>query len=74
MAVIGLSAAVQGYYIAPLTLFERAALLMTPFLLIVPNTSTDLLSLAILVGVYLLQRKKAALRKKGSPDAESINT
>ena len=71
MAVIGLSAAVQGYYIAPLTLPERAALLLTPFLLIVPNTSTDLLSLAILVGVYLLQRRKAALPKKGplTPEA-----
>ncbi len=71
MAVIGLSAAVQGYYIAPLTIPERAALLTTPFLLIVPNTSTDLLSLAILVGVYLLQRRKAALRKEGplTPEA-----
>ncbi len=74
MAVIGLSAAVQGYYIAPLTLPERAALLLTPFLLIVPNTSTDLLSLAILVGVFLLQRRKAALRKKNSPAAGSINS
>ncbi|GAB1427411.1 TRAP transporter permease [Aminivibrio sp.] len=74
MAIIGLSAAVQGYYIAPLTLPERAALLLTPFLLIVPNTSTDLLSLAILVGVFLLQRRKAALRKKASPHSGSINT
>lgn len=74
MAVIGLSAAVQGYYIAPLTLPERAALLLTPFLLIVPNTSTDLLSLAILVGVFLLQQRKAALRKKASPHSGSINT
>ncbi|GAB1485127.1 TRAP transporter permease [Aminivibrio sp.] len=74
MAIIGLSAAVQGYYIAPLTLPERAALLLTPFLLIVPNTSTDLLSLAILVGVFLLQQRKAALRKKASPHSGSINT
>ncbi|GAB1399800.1 TRAP transporter permease [Aminivibrio sp.] len=74
MAIIGLSAAVQGYYIAPLTLPERAALLLTPFLLIVPNVSTDLLALAILVGVFLLQRRKAALRKKASPHSGSINT
>lgn len=74
MAIIGLSAAVQGYYIAPLTLPERAALLLTPFLLIVPNVSTDLLALAILVGVFLLQLRKAALRKKASPHSGSINT
>ena len=74
MAIIGLAAAVQGYYIADLTIPERAALLSTPFLLIVPNVSTDLLALAILVGVFLLQRRKAALSKKDSPAAGGINS
>lgn len=59
MGIIGLSAGVQGYYIAPLSIIERAALLAVPFLLIVPNWTTDAAGLAILVGVYILQKMKA---------------
>lgn len=59
MGIIGLSAGVQGYYIAPLSLIERLALLAVPFLLIVPNVATDIAGLAILVGVYGLQKMKA---------------
>lgn len=59
MGIIGLSAGVQGYYIAPLSLIERLALLAVPFLLIVPNAATDIAGLAILVGVYGLQKMKA---------------
>jgi TRAP transporter 4TM/12TM fusion protein len=59
MGIIGLSAGVQGYYIAPLSIVERAALLAVPFLLIVPNWTTDAAGLAILVGVYILQKMKA---------------
>ncbi len=69
MAIIGLSAGVQGYYIAPLSIFERLALLVVPFLLIVPNLTTDIAAFAILVGVYLLQRIKA--KKNSAPVPES---
>ena len=69
MAIIGLSAGVQGYYIAPLSIFERLALLVVPFLLIVPNLTTDIAALAILVGVYVLQRVKA--KKNSTPAPES---
>jgi TRAP transporter 4TM/12TM fusion protein len=69
MAIIGLSAGVQGYYIAPISIPERIALLIVPFLLIVPNLTTDIAALAILVGVYVLQRVKA--KKNGAPVPES---
>ncbi len=65
MGIIGLSAGVQGYYIAPLSVIERAALLAVPFLLIVPNWTTDAAGLAILVGVYVLQKMKA--KKNNTP-------
>jgi TRAP transporter 4TM/12TM fusion protein len=58
MGIIGLSAAVQGYYVAPLSLPERLALFVVPFLLIVPNIYTDAVALALLIGVYLLQKHK----------------
>jgi TRAP transporter 4TM/12TM fusion protein len=71
MAIIGLAAAVQGYYFSALTIFERALLLVVPFLLIVPNIVTDVIALAILVGVFLLQKRKAAVhaRKAAPSDA-----
>jgi TRAP transporter 4TM/12TM fusion protein len=59
MAIIGLAAAVQGYYFSKLSFFERIFLLVVPFLLIVPNIYTDLLALAILIGVFLFQKRKA---------------
>ncbi len=31
---------------------------MVPFLLIVPNMTTDILALVLLVGIYLLQKMK----------------
>ncbi|HCL79228.1 MAG TPA: hypothetical protein DIC53_04590, partial [Synergistaceae bacterium] len=58
MAIIGLSAGVQGYYIAPLSIVERALLLAVPFMLIDPRLVTDILGLVILVGVYFLQKRK----------------
>ena len=69
MAIIGLSAAVQGYYIAPLSILERLALLAVPFLLIVPNLTTDILALALLVGVYLFQKLKAKKNSSSAPDS-----
>ncbi len=70
MAIIGLAAAVQGYYFAKLSLFERAFLLVVPFLLIVPNIYTDLLALAILIGVFLLQKRKAVVQASRIPSSD----
>lgn len=70
MAIIGLAAAVQGYYFAKLSLFERVFLLVVPFLLIVPNIYTDLLALVILIGVFLLQKRKAAVEPSGIPSSD----
>lgn len=58
MAIIGLSAGVQGYYIAPLSIVERVLLLAVPFMLVDPRLITDILGLVILVGVFFLQKKK----------------
>lgn len=63
MAIIGLAAGVQGYYIAPLTIVERILLLAIPFMLVDPRLITDILGLVILVGIYFLQKKKV----KGVP-------
>ncbi len=70
MAIIGLAAAVQGYYFSKLSLVERLFLLVVPFLLIVPNIYTDLLALVILVGVFLFQKRKATAQTSGIPSSD----
>ncbi len=70
MAIIGLAAAVQGYYFSKLSFFERIFLLVVPFLLIVPNLYTDLLALAILIGVFLFQKRKATAQTSGIPSSD----
>ncbi len=74
MAIIGLAAAVQGYYFSVLSLFERALLLAVPFLLIVPNIYTDILALVILVGVFLLQKRKAVARAKRASSSDAAQS
>ncbi len=71
MAIIGLAAAVQGYYFSVLSIFERVFLLAVPFLLIVPNIYTDILGLVILVGVFLLQKRKAAAQAKRTSSSDA---
>ncbi len=70
MAIIGLAAAVQGYYFSKLSLVERLFLLVVPFLLIVPNIYTDLLALVILVGGFLFQKRKATAQTSGIPSSD----
>ena len=70
MAIIGLAAAVQGYYVSKLSFVERLFLLVVPFLLIVPNIYTDLLALVILVGVFLFQKRKATAQTSGIPSSD----
>lgn len=70
MAIIGLAAGVQGYYIAPLTIVERILLLAIPFMLVDPRLITDILGLVILVGIYFLQKKKV----KGVPTPPKTNS
>lgn len=74
MAIIGLAAAVQGYYFSVLSLFERVLLLAVPFLLIVPNIYTDILALVILVGVFLLQKRKAVARANRASSSDAAQS
>ncbi len=74
MAIIGLAAAVQGYYFSVLSIFERALLLIVPFLLIVPNLVTDVIALVILVGVFLWQKHKAGRRTKSNPVSDAAQS
>ena len=67
MGVIGLSAGIQGFYRSKLTLIERALLLAVPFMLIHPSIVTDILGVAILVGLYLFRSRSGG----GTPTPES---
>jgi TRAP transporter 4TM/12TM fusion protein len=56
IGVIGLSAAIMGYFRRAATLWERIALLIGSLLLIFPERITDFVGLAILGGVYVFER------------------
>jgi TRAP transporter 4TM/12TM fusion protein len=56
--IISYSAAVSGYLYRKCGAWERMALFLSGVLLITPGLVTDLMGLAILVGVYLLQKMR----------------
>ena len=74
MAIVGLAAGVQGFYIAPLSIVERALLLAVPLLLIDPSLITDALGLVILIGVFFLQKKKNRPNPQHSPESGSTQS
>ena len=56
IAVIGLSAAVQGYFADDINIVERLLLLAVPFLIIYPTKMTNLIGAAIVVAVFAKQK------------------
>jgi len=56
IAVIGLSAAVQGYFADDLNIIERLLLLAVPFLIIYPTMLTNLIGAVIVGAVYAKQK------------------
>ena len=58
LATIGLSAAIQGWLLRELSIWERLAYLASSVLLIMPKTLTDVAGLGILLLMILLSYKK----------------
>ena len=56
IAVIGLSAAVQGYLIDDLNPIERLLLVAVPFLIIYPTMISNLIGAGIVIAVYAKQK------------------
>ncbi len=56
IGIIGLSAAIQGFLLDDLNILERLAMLTVPFLIIHPSLTSNLVGVAIVAGIYLLQK------------------
>jgi TRAP transporter 4TM/12TM fusion protein len=56
IGVIGLAGSIMGYYARRTTLFDRILLFIGSILLIVPERTTDFIGLAVLIGLFFLQR------------------
>jgi len=58
IGIIGLAAAIMGFYARKTTLFDRCVLFFGSLLLIVPEKTTDFIGLAILIGLFFWQRRR----------------
>jgi TRAP-type uncharacterized transport system fused permease subunit len=58
IGIIGLAGAIMGYYARKTTLFDRCVLFVGSILLIVPEKTTDFLGIAVLTGLFFLQRRR----------------
>jgi TRAP transporter 4TM/12TM fusion protein len=56
IGVIALAAGLEGYFLRPATLFERALFLAAAFLLIDPGVVTDVIGLVVLASGLVIQR------------------
>ncbi|MCD8164361.1 MAG: TRAP transporter permease [Synergistaceae bacterium] len=63
IGILGLSAGVQGYLASDLNIVERLLLLCVPFLIIYPTLTSNLIGVAIIAAIYIMQ--KINLKKKG---------
>ncbi len=68
IGVIGLAGSIMGYYARKTTPFDRFLLFIGSILLIVPEKTTDFLGLAVLIGLFFLQR-----RRKPEPPAPALS-
>jgi TRAP-type uncharacterized transport system fused permease subunit len=58
-----LAAGVIGYFARSTLWWERTLLIIGSLLLIVPEKITDFIGLAILVGIWIIQRLREPIRK-----------
>ena len=63
IGIIGLAAAIVGYYAKRTTVMERICLIIGALLLIVPEKITDFIGLATLIGLFFLQRYRKPEQK-----------
>lgn len=59
LGMVGIGAAMEGYFITHASLLERALFLIGGLLLVDPGAMTDVIGLALLAILYFYQKKKA---------------
>ncbi|QTX31412.1 TRAP transporter permease [Aminithiophilus ramosus] len=59
VAIIALSAGVQGYFVTDLNLVERLAFLAVPFLIIYPSLVANGIAVAVVAAVFALQKARS---------------
>jgi TRAP-type uncharacterized transport system fused permease subunit len=64
IGIIGLAGSIMGYYARRTTLFDRVLLFIGSILLILPEKITDFIGLAILAGLFFLQRHREPVRQR----------
>lgn len=65
MGVIALSAAVQGFFMKPLSVWERAILTVVAILLIKPGIISDVVGLVVFACFYVINRRSAVSTEGG---------
>ena len=63
IAVIGLSAAVQGYFADDVNIIERILLIAVPFLIVYPTMLSNLIGVVIVVAVFAKQKSFGKKKK-----------
>ncbi len=66
LGMLSIAAGLMGYLIHDLKWFSRLALVAGGLLMVIPGTVTDLVGLALLVAVFLLQKAEIAKEKKAA--------
>lgn len=56
IGILGLSSAVQGYLADDLNIFQRLLLFTVPFLIIYPTLTSNLVGVAFVIGIYIVQK------------------
>ncbi len=64
LGMLSIAAGLMGYLIHDLKWFSRVLLVIGGLLMVIPGTVTDLMGLALLVAVFLLQKAEIAKEKK----------
>ena len=58
IGIVGVAAAVGGFFIADQSWFERIIFFIGGLLMVIPGVHTDMMGLALLLAGYIIQRRK----------------
>jgi TRAP-type uncharacterized transport system fused permease subunit len=63
LGMVGIGAAMEGYFLTHANKLERVAFLIGGLLLVDPGAITDVIGIVILAMMYIYQKKKASNKK-----------
>ncbi len=72
LGVFLISVAFEGFFMAPVALWLRAVITVGALLLIDPGIETDVIGVAVLIPLYIIQKKKGANYTPTPPSLEDL--